>query len=126
MRSTTSPRRFRGRRRTRSEKKKKRKLLFMVYGFISIVDGPEEPEPLESEELKNPKAKYRNPKQIRNSNVQKTANKEKIYGFVTFGFVSNFGFRASNLESTLFIGSMVFLLRTFDLKKTNISKDLQQ
>jgi hypothetical protein len=65
MRSTTSPRRFRGQRRARMEKKKKRRFLFMVHAFINIVPEPEEPEPHESEELKNPKSEYRNPKQIR-------------------------------------------------------------
>jgi hypothetical protein len=34
----------------------------------------------------------------------KTANKEKTFEFGTFGFVSNFGLRASNLESALFTG----------------------
>jgi hypothetical protein len=37
----------------------------MVHAFINIVPEPEEPEPHESEELKNPKSEYRNPKQIR-------------------------------------------------------------
>jgi len=61
--------------------------------------------------LKNPKSEYRNPKQIRNSNVQKKQTKKTVE-FGTFGFVSNFGFRASNLEWALSIGSFDAILRT--------------
>jgi len=47
--------------------------------------------------LKNPKSEYRNPKQIRNSKIQKKQTK-KVFEFETFGFVTNFGFRASDLD----------------------------
>jgi hypothetical protein len=42
----------------------------------------------------------------------KTANQEKTFEFGAFGFVSNFGFRASNLESALSIGSFDGILHT--------------
>ena len=48
---------------------------------------------------KNPKFEYRNPKQIRNTNDQILETYAFVLYFVlvTLGFVSNFGFRASNL-----------------------------
>jgi len=42
----------------------------------------------------------------------KTANKEKTFEFGTFQFVSKFGFRASNLEWALSIGSFDAILCT--------------
>jgi hypothetical protein len=60
--------------------------------------------------VENPKSEYRNPKQIRNLKVPKQQTK-KTFDFGTFGFVSNFGFRASNLESALSLGSFVAILR---------------
>jgi len=44
--------------------------------------------------------------------ISKTANQEKTFEFGTFGFVSNVGFRASNLESALSIGRFVSILGT--------------
>jgi hypothetical protein len=56
----------------------------------------------------------RNPKPETNSKFKssKTANQEEIFEFGTFGFVSNFGFRASDSELTLLIGSFDAILRT--------------
>jgi len=79
--------------------------------FLSRCDGqqpnPAQQEPKRSDELKNPKSET-------NSKFKgsKTANKEKTFEFGTFGFVSNFGIRASNLESGFSIGSFLAILCT--------------
>jgi len=63
------------------------------------------------EESENPKSEYRNPKQIRNSKVQKGQTKKRIIEFGAFGFVSNFGFRASGLDA-LIVVKFFAILRT--------------
>ena len=57
--------------------------------------------------MENPKSEYRNPKQIRNSKVQKRQTKKRHLNLESrLGGISNFGFRASNLQSALAIGSL--------------------
>jgi len=58
--------------------------------------------------------KYRISKSETNSKFKcsKTANQEETFEFGTFGFVSNFGFRASNLELAHFIESFDTISRT--------------
>jgi hypothetical protein len=59
-------------------------------------------------------SKYRISKSETNSKFKgsKKANQEKPFEFGAFGFVSNFGFRASNLELALFLESVDAILRT--------------
>jgi hypothetical protein len=64
---------------------------------------------LRHRQIRNPNIEIRNKFEIQK---YKTPNKGKTFGFVTFEFVSNFGFRASNLESALSIGIFIAILRT--------------
>jgi len=73
--------------------------------------NPNEPEPNRFEGPKNSKSEYRNPKKIE-IQMFKKANKEKPFEFETFGFISNFGFRASDLKSAVFTISFDAILRT--------------
>jgi hypothetical protein len=59
-------------------------------------------------------SEIRIPKSETNSKFEgsKTANQEKTFEFGTFGFVSNFEFRDSNLESAFGIGSFDGIFRT--------------
>jgi len=70
------------------------------------------PEPNSFEASKNPKFEYRNPKQIRNSNVQKQQTKKRHLNLEPLDLFPNFGFRASNLEFALSIENINAVLRT--------------
>ena len=73
--------------------------------------NPNEPEPNRFEAPKNSKSEYRNPKKFENQTFKK-ANKEKPFEFEPFGFISKFGFRASDLKSAVFAKSFDAILRT--------------
>ncbi|KPK87520.1 MAG: hypothetical protein AMJ94_16740 [Deltaproteobacteria bacterium SM23_61] len=62
--------------------------------------------------IRNPNIESREARDETNSKFKnsKIANQEKSFEFGTFGFVSNFGFRASNLESAPLIGSLNAIL----------------
>ncbi len=77
--------------------------------------GIRTPHPARLKPNRSKVGKIRNPNiEIRNKfEIQMFKNsKQKTFEFGRFGFVSNFGFRASNFESTLSIKSFVAILRT--------------
>jgi len=61
---------------------------------------------LNHRKIRNPNIGIRNKFEIQKF---KTANKKERFEFGEFGFVSNFGFRASNLESNLSIAKLTAL-----------------
>jgi hypothetical protein len=57
----------------------------------------------------NPKSETRNPKQIQKSKIGKAqkGERERVFGIASldFGFVSDFGFRASDLDRKLSVAA---------------------
>ena len=98
----------------------------MVHAFINIGPEPEEPEPHESEELKNPKSEFRNPKQIRNSKVQKQQTKKRLMDLEHLDLFRTSGFVLRIWNRPFPLGVWLPYYAKFDLKETNISQDLQQ